>query len=77
MVWGLVPVSTESLTTLSVACRRELSPFGVKVAIIEPGSFQTNIASMESFLKSLQASWDQASPEIKEIYGQEYAVACK
>ncbi|XP_040846252.1 retinol dehydrogenase 16-like [Ochotona curzoniae] len=68
-------VSKYGVQAFSDSLRRELSPFGVKVAIIEPGYFPTNIASMESFLKSLQASWDQASPEIKEIYGQEYAVA--
>ncbi|XP_058529727.1 retinol dehydrogenase 16-like [Ochotona princeps] len=70
-------ISKYGVQAFSDSLRRELSPFGVKVAIIEPGKFQTNIASKESFLRSLQASWDQASPEVKEVYGQGYAAACK
>ncbi|XP_058529726.1 retinol dehydrogenase 16-like [Ochotona princeps] len=68
-------ISKYGVQAFSDSLRRELSPFGVKVAIIEPGVFQTNLTSMESFLRSLQASWDQASPEVKEVYGQGYAAA--
>ncbi|XP_007953358.1 retinol dehydrogenase 16-like, partial [Orycteropus afer afer] len=51
---------------------RELSFFGVKVAMIEPGYFKTGITSKEMFLRTLRKVWDRANPEIKETYGEEF-----
>ncbi|KAK7796493.1 hypothetical protein U0070_014757 [Myodes glareolus] len=60
----------KSLTSLS--CRRELSYFGVKVAIIEPGFFQTAISSSDSHVSHNKMLWDQASSEVKEIYDEKF-----
>ncbi|XP_040088930.1 retinol dehydrogenase 16-like isoform X2 [Oryx dammah] len=51
--------------------RRELSYFGVKVAMIEPGYFVTNMTRAEGS-GYLQALWNQASPEVKELYGENF-----
>ncbi|XP_060161989.1 retinol dehydrogenase 16-like isoform X1 [Globicephala melas] len=65
-------MSKYGVEAFSDSLRRELSYFGVKVAMIEPGYFMTNMTSPEVFNGSLQASWDQASPEIKELYGEKF-----
>lgn len=49
----------------------------MKVAIIEPGTFPTNIIKPERFVESLQAAWNQIGPELKEVYGQEFLAASK
>ncbi|XP_073863323.1 retinol dehydrogenase 16 isoform X2 [Macaca fascicularis] len=62
-----------------VSCfsRRELSYFGVKVAMIEPGYFKTAVTSKERFLKSFLEIWDRSSPEVKQIYGEKFVASCK
>ncbi|XP_077809068.1 retinol dehydrogenase 16 isoform X2 [Macaca mulatta] len=57
--------------------RRELSYFGVKVAMIEPGYFKTAVTSKERFLKSFLEIWDRSSPEVKQIYGEKFVASCK
>uniref|UniRef100_A0A3Q1MPA9 Retinol dehydrogenase 16-like n=1 Tax=Bos taurus TaxID=9913 RepID=A0A3Q1MPA9_BOVIN len=44
----------------SDSLRRELSYFGVKVAMIEPGYFVTNMTQDEGFIGYLQALWNPA-----------------
>lgn len=58
-------------------CRRELSHFAVKVAIIEPGYFKTVLASTDLVSRSFQEAWDRTSPEVKEIYGEKFLAACE
>ncbi|ETE63479.1 Retinol dehydrogenase 16, partial [Ophiophagus hannah] len=49
---------------------REMHPFGVKVSIIEPGSFLTGLDKCAAeFFTTL---WSKVSPDIKELYGQEF-----
>ncbi|XP_036310449.1 retinol dehydrogenase 16 isoform X2 [Pipistrellus kuhlii] len=50
--------------------RRELSHFGVKVAIIEPGFFKTFVTNTSELTRNIQEAWDKASPEVKEAYGE-------
>ncbi|XP_036156172.1 retinol dehydrogenase 16-like isoform X2 [Myotis myotis] len=52
--------------------RRELSHFGVKVAIIEPGFFKTFVTSPAMLSRSYQETWDKAGPEVKEAYGERF-----
>ncbi|XP_046922338.1 retinol dehydrogenase 16-like [Lynx rufus] len=63
-----IPVCA-SLLLLSM---KELSYFGVKVAVIEPGFFNTGVTNSEKISGAMQEAWDQASPEIKEIYGEKF-----
>uniref|UniRef100_A0A7N9CPE8 Retinol dehydrogenase 16 n=1 Tax=Macaca fascicularis TaxID=9541 RepID=A0A7N9CPE8_MACFA len=56
---------------------RELSYFGVKVAMIEPGYFKTAVTSKERFLKSFLEIWDRSSPEVKQIYGEKFVASFK
>ncbi|XP_075863518.1 retinol dehydrogenase 16-like [Microcebus murinus] len=69
---GGYSISKYGVEAFSDSLRRELAPFGVKVAIIEPGFFKTNMSNTERVLLQVQEVWDRAPPEIKEIYGEKY-----
>uniref|UniRef100_A0A8C5WXR8 Uncharacterized protein n=1 Tax=Laticauda laticaudata TaxID=8630 RepID=A0A8C5WXR8_LATLA len=59
-----------ALEAFSDSLRREMHPFGVKVSIIEPGSFLTGLDKCAAeFFKTL---WSKVPPDIKELYGQEF-----
>nr|XP_048274731.1 retinol dehydrogenase 16-like [Myodes glareolus] len=65
-------ISKYGVEAFSDSIRRELSYFGVKVAIIEPGFFQTAISSSDRHLSHNKMLWDQASSEVKEIYDEKF-----
>ncbi|XP_028613266.1 retinol dehydrogenase 16-like [Grammomys surdaster] len=65
-------ISKYGIEAFSDSLRRELSYFGVKVAIIEPGHFKTGMTSRGRLSSSFQMLWDQTSSEIREIYGEKY-----
>ncbi|OWK17060.1 RDH16 [Cervus elaphus hippelaphus] len=65
-------MSKYGLEAFSDSLRRELSYFGVKVVMIEPGFFKTAVTSPQALSQGLQASWNQTSPEIKELYGEKF-----
>ena len=68
---------TNTVMSICLSCRRELSYFGVKVAIIEPGFFLTGVTSSARLCSNTQMLWDQTSSEIREIYGEKYLASCK
>ncbi|XP_036108458.1 retinol dehydrogenase 16-like [Molossus molossus] len=65
-------ISKYGVEAFSDSLRRELSHFGVKVAIIEPGFFKTPLANPEMISAKAKEAWDQASPEVKESYGENF-----
>ncbi|XP_075408922.1 retinol dehydrogenase 16-like [Tenrec ecaudatus] len=65
-------VSKYGVEAFSDSLRRELSFFGVKVAMIEPGFFKTGITDKENMIQNFQAMWKKAPPEVQEIYGEEF-----
>ncbi|KAM6472842.1 17-beta-hydroxysteroid dehydrogenase type 6-like isoform 2-T3 [Liasis olivaceus] len=62
--------SKYAVEAFSDTLRRELSPFGIKVSIVEPGAFSTCI--LQFTLDSFQKSWNKTLSETKEVYGQLY-----
>ncbi|NXJ16972.1 RDH16 dehydrogenase, partial [Odontophorus gujanensis] len=56
----------------SDSLRLEMRPFGVKVSIIEPGYFKTNITNSEAIEKSFISIWERLSDETKASYGKNY-----
>lgn len=58
-------------------CRRELSFFGVKVIVVQPGYFKTYLTDIENISQSSQYAWDHASEEVKEAYGKTYLANSK
>ncbi|XP_075408921.1 retinol dehydrogenase 16-like [Tenrec ecaudatus] len=65
-------VSKYGVEAFSDSLRRELSFFGVKVAMIEPGFFKTGITDKENMIQNFQALWKKAPPEVQEIYGEDF-----
>ena len=59
-------ITKYGVEAFSDALRREMSPWGVLVSILEPGSFQTGITHpIPDLVKQL---WNNLSPEMKEDY---------
>ena len=56
----------------SDALRREMQPWGIKVIMLEPGSFLTNICAPNVFEQQLRKAWNTLSDELKNEYGEEY-----
>uniref|UniRef100_A0A1I8BI61 NAD(P)-binding protein n=1 Tax=Meloidogyne hapla TaxID=6305 RepID=A0A1I8BI61_MELHA len=51
---------------------RELSPFGVKVAVVEPGYFRTPITNPDHIPSEMEKSFNKSSQYIKDQYGQNF-----
>ena len=60
-------VSKYGVEAFSDALRREMSPRGVLVSMIEPGMFKTGIAN--NVVGTIKQLWNNLSPEMKEDYG--------
>ncbi|XP_036026038.1 retinol dehydrogenase 7-like isoform X1 [Onychomys torridus] len=69
---GGYSISKYGVEAFSDSLRRELSYFGVKVAIIEPGGFKTALSSNDRVSPTIKMLFDQASSEVKEIYGEKF-----
>uniref|UniRef100_A0A8C5MD67 Uncharacterized protein n=1 Tax=Leptobrachium leishanense TaxID=445787 RepID=A0A8C5MD67_9ANUR len=72
VIGGGYCISKFGVQAFSDSLRREMRGFGVKVSIIEPGGFRTNMCSFEPQLKATKHIWEKAPAEIKESYGEEY-----
>ncbi|NWT21656.1 RDH7 dehydrogenase, partial [Vireo altiloquus] len=46
----------------SDSLRRDMRHFGVKVSIIEPGFFKTNVTDLDSLEASLRQRWERLEP---------------
>ncbi|XP_063283248.1 retinol dehydrogenase 16-like [Pelobates fuscus] len=68
---GGYALSKFGLEAFGDSLRRELSSFGVKVSIVEPGAFKTSIISSPAF-EGLAQIWKNLPAEIKESYGEQY-----
>ncbi|XP_075757962.1 17-beta-hydroxysteroid dehydrogenase type 6-like [Pelodiscus sinensis] len=64
--------SKYGVEAFSDSLRRELQPFGVKIAVVEPGHFRTSMMDVQRILESVEQIWRHLPPETKESYGQSY-----
>ncbi|XP_075708138.1 retinol dehydrogenase 7-like [Rhinoderma darwinii] len=67
--YGISKFGVESFSDI---IRREMKQFGVKVCIIEPGFFNTQITSVELIRKCSNDCWDSTSEEVRKSYGEEF-----
>lgn len=72
-----LPASIPAALRSLLPSRRELLDFGVKVSIIEPGCFGTDILASAEAKQSIEWAWDRAPSEVKQEYGQQYLQACE
>ncbi|CAH1253105.1 HSD17B6 [Branchiostoma lanceolatum] len=75
--FGPYSVSKFGVEAFSDSLRRAVRCFEVKVHIIEPGSFKTELSNQEVILRRMDHTWQQQSPETKAEYGKEYLQAAK
>ncbi|XP_075055544.1 retinol dehydrogenase 7-like [Mixophyes fleayi] len=71
-ITGGYSISKYGVEAFSDTLRRELSDFGVKVSIIEPGGFNTAISNLPLLKNNLKEKWESLPTETKEIYGELY-----
>ncbi|XP_030052535.1 retinol dehydrogenase 7 isoform X2 [Microcaecilia unicolor] len=66
-------ISKYGVEAFSDSLRRELCSFGVKVSIIEPGSFKTVIVNPKYIGEIVPKIWSRLPAETKESYGQDFS----
>uniref|UniRef100_A0A914GPN6 Uncharacterized protein n=1 Tax=Globodera rostochiensis TaxID=31243 RepID=A0A914GPN6_GLORO len=71
-LYGPYNVSKFAMEAYCDTIRRELAPFGVHVAIVEPGYFRTPMTTPENVPSSFERSYRQAPAHIREQYGEEF-----
>ncbi|KAI7791114.1 putative 11-cis retinol dehydrogenase [Triplophysa rosa] len=65
-------ISKFGVESFSDCLRRDIQYFGIKVCIIEPGFFKTQVTSLEPIERELHRLWNQLPTEVKESYGDKY-----
>ncbi|XP_010005973.1 PREDICTED: retinol dehydrogenase 16-like, partial [Chaetura pelagica] len=65
-------ISKYGVEAFSESLRIEMRHFGVKVCIIEPGYFKTDITSAETLEKNFLAIWNKIPEETRASYGESY-----
>ncbi|XP_070565913.1 retinol dehydrogenase 16-like [Ptychodera flava] len=69
---GCYSISKFAVEAYSDGLRAMLRPFGIRVQIIEPGFFETNILNEASLFRGLDEKWNALPTDIKQEYGPEY-----
>lgn len=72
---GLSPALT-SCCLLHVT-RRDMQHFGIKVSIIEPGFFKTNVTRTDLIDADLRRRWARLPQDVKDSYGAAYFDECE
>ncbi|XP_044143152.1 retinol dehydrogenase 7-like [Bufo gargarizans] len=65
-------MSKYGVESFSDSLRREMKPFGVKVCIVEPGFFSTQVTDTKLMKECTNKRWSQVPDEIRRSYGQQY-----
>ncbi|XP_065510497.1 retinol dehydrogenase 7-like isoform X1 [Caloenas nicobarica] len=65
-------VSKFGVEAFSDSLRLEMRDFGVKVSVIEPGFFRTQVINTQILENSLFSAWEGLPEEIKASYGEKY-----
>ncbi|XP_007421382.1 retinol dehydrogenase 16-like [Python bivittatus] len=64
--------SKYGVESFSDSLRIEVSNFGVKVCVIEPGYFRTAITNDKNLHNNFRSVWERLPKEIKQVYGVSY-----
>ncbi|NXQ53087.1 RDH7 dehydrogenase, partial [Anthoscopus minutus] len=52
--------------------RRDMRHFGVKVSVVEPGFFKTNVTDLGSLEAALRQRWERLEPGTRSSYGEHF-----
>ncbi|XP_030198559.1 retinol dehydrogenase 1 [Gadus morhua] len=69
---GGYSISKYGVECFSDILRMEMSHFGIKVSILEPGFFQTAVTRHDLMEENLRALWDRLPQDVREAYGPKY-----
>ncbi|KAM5287936.1 17-beta-hydroxysteroid dehydrogenase type 6-like [Ctenodactylus gundi] len=69
---GPYSCSKYGVEAFSDVMRRELKDFGVKVSIVEPGGFRTEMTDVRRCSEAMERAWQEAPMHVKESYGQQF-----
>ena len=70
--YGGYAASKYGVEAFSDALRREMYPWGIKVSMMEPGGFLTQMSEPRKTEKQMRQGWDDLSVELKREYGEDY-----
>ncbi|XP_074989708.1 retinol dehydrogenase 16-like [Calonectris borealis] len=65
-------ISKFGVEAFSDSLRREMRPFGVRVSIIEPGTFRTRMTDPTTVVKGFKHLWERLPAETQAAYGHHY-----
>ncbi|NXV06108.1 RDH7 dehydrogenase, partial [Cettia cetti] len=65
-------VSKFCIEAFSDSLRRDMRHFGVKVSVVEPGFFKTNVTDLDSLEASLRQRWERLEPHTRSSYGEHF-----
>lgn len=54
-----------------------MQSFGVRVSIIEPGFFKTNVTRLDLIEADLRRLWSRLPPGVRDCYGPAYFDDCE
>ncbi|XP_066064490.1 retinol dehydrogenase 5 isoform X1 [Chamaea fasciata] len=60
------------IEAFSDSLRRDMRHFGVKVSVVEPGFFKTNVTDLSSLEASLRQRWERLEPHTRSSYGEHF-----
>ncbi|XP_063069922.1 retinol dehydrogenase 7-like [Engraulis encrasicolus] len=72
LVGGAYCPSKWGVEAFSDSVRRDMRHFGIKVSIIEPGFFKTNVTRLDLIEDDLQRLWDRLPDDVRATYGHSY-----
>uniref|UniRef100_A0A915B1U6 Uncharacterized protein n=1 Tax=Parascaris univalens TaxID=6257 RepID=A0A915B1U6_PARUN len=70
--YGPYATSKAAVDAYADVIRNELAPFGVKVILVVPGSFESGMQDTSRLLTMLQEAWDSCDENVRKEYGNHF-----
>ena len=70
-------VSKAGIEAFSDSLRREMEPWGVRVSVMQPGSFETLMIQSERVMNQIWGLWESLDRDIQQAYGRNFFESSK
>ncbi|VDK75492.1 unnamed protein product [Anisakis simplex] len=70
--YGPYATSKSAVSKYAEVIRHELTPYGINVILIQPGSFDSGMQDTERLLEMMQSKWDCCDASLREEYGERF-----